>query len=194
MSFLSGAMDRIAGKGEDVLAKIPIVGPLSGAETEEQKALVRQQKRMAEDAKRRAEIMGPARLQAMNQQMLAFGPRNKMMAEMFGPDAAFTGKQIADMTANPMGAPQGDPKTAQVAQQLQKYGLKSYEDVLAFNKQTGSHLTDSKGFMQAQQLMEQQKKAADDEKKRRAGLDQAFAVGPGPAPLAPTQAAPVRRY
>jgi hypothetical protein len=179
---------------EDVLARVPIIGPLSGAETDEQKALVRQQKRMAEDAKRRAAIMGPARLQSMNQQVQAFGPRNKMMAEMFGPDAAFTGKQMGDMTANPMGPPQGDPKTAHLVEELKKYGLKSYEDVLAFNKQNDRRLTDSKGFMQAHQLMEQQAKAAEDERKRRAGLDQAFATGPGPAPLAPTQAAPVRRY
>jgi hypothetical protein len=194
MSFLKSAVSRVADKGEGILAKVPVLGPLLGAETEEQKELVRQQKRMAEDAKRRAELAGPARLQAMNQQVMAFAPRNKLMAEMFGPDAAFTGKQIGDMTANPMGAPQGDPQTAKLAQQLKKYGLKSYEDVLAFNKQTNSRLTDSQGFMKAMQLMDQQRTAEEAEKKRRAGLDAAFATGPGPAPIAPTQAAPVRRY
>jgi hypothetical protein len=182
MSFLKSAVSRVADKGEGILAKVPVLGPLLGAETEEQKELVRQQKRMAED------------LQAMNQQVMAFAPRNKLMAEMFGPDAAFTGKQIGDMTANPMGAPQGDPQTAKLAQQLKKYGLKSYEDVLAFNKQTNSRLTDSQGFMKAMQLMDQQRTAEEAEKKRRAGLDAAFATGPGPAPIAPTQAAPVRRY
>jgi hypothetical protein len=162
---------------EDVVARVPLIGPLSGAETDEQKALVRQQKRMAEDAKRRAELVGPARMRAMNQQVLAFGPRNKM----------------ADMTANPMPAP-GDPAAAKLDAELRKYGLDSYEKVLAYNKQAGHQITDNKGFMAAMKHREEQAKLEAAEKQRRAALDQAFATGPGPAPIAPMQAAPVRRY
>lgn len=188
--------DLAKSKGEDFLARVPILGPLLGAETEEQKALVKQQKRMAEDAKRREAIMGPARLQAMNQSMTAFAPRNKLMAEMFGPDAAFTGKQIADMTANPLGtAPQGDPKVAKLAEQLDRYGLKTYADVQRFNKETDSLLTDSRGFLAADQYRQQKRRAEEAEAKRRAGHESAFAVGPGPAPINPVKAAPVRgRY
>jgi hypothetical protein len=194
MSFLKKALGKFTDNGEDVLAKIPILGPLSGAETEEEKALLRKQKQLAEDAKRRAEITGPARMAALNQSMLAFAPRNRVMAQMFGPEAAFTGKQMADMSANPMGPTPGDPQVVKLAGQLQQYKLNSYEDVLAFNKQTGQHLTDPKGFAQAKQYLDQQKAAEDAEKNRRTGLEQAFALPPPTAPNAPDQAAPVRRY
>jgi hypothetical protein len=178
---------------EDFVNKIPIVGGLFDTKSDEEKALERKQKQLAEDAKRRAELIGPARMMALNQSMLAFAPRNKMMGEMFGPGAAFTGQQIGDMTANPM-PQQSDPRVVETAGQLQRYGLNSYEDVLAFNKEHGQHLTDSRGFLAAKQYLDQQKAAAEKEKQRRAGIDQAFAPAAPITPTAPTQAAPVRRY
>jgi hypothetical protein len=183
----------VKGKGEDILSNIPVLGPLLGARSEEERALLEQQKRMAEDAKRRQALVGPARMQAMNQQMAAFGPRNRMMAQMFGPEAAFTGEQISDMTANPM-PNQGDPKAKALDAELKKYGLNSYEDVLAYNKQAGHQITDSKGFSAAMKYRQEQEAAAAAEKKRRAMHEANFATGPGPAPINPIQAAPVRRF
>jgi hypothetical protein len=181
-------------KGEDVLARLPVLGPLLGAESSEQKALIAQQKRMAEDAKRREELLRPARLAGFQQSMGAFAPRNKMMANVFGPDAAFSGKQMADMTADPMGGPTADPKVMALEQQLKKYGIDNYAELQAFNKDTDSRLTDNKGFTAAMAFRKQRDEAALKEKQRRAQMEQLFATGPGPAPINPIQAAPVRRF
>lgn len=193
MSFKS-AFNRVVGKGEDVVASLPIIGPLTGAQTEEQKALIAQQKRLAEDAKRREELLRPARLQALQQSMGAFAPRNRMMAQVFGPEAAFTGQQISDMTADPMGAPTADPRVMSTEEALRKYGIDSYAELQAFNKETDSRLTDNKGYMAAMAFRKQKEEAAKKEAARRAQNDQLFATGPGPTPINPIQAAPARRF
>lgn len=188
------AMQAAFDKGENVLARIPVLGPLLGAESSEQKALIAQQRRMAEDAKRREELLRPARLAGFQQSMGAFAPRNRMMANVFGPEAAFSGQEMANMTADPMGPPKGDPQVMALEQQLKRYGIDNYAELQAFNKDTNSRLTDNKGFNAAMAFRKQRDEAALKEKQRRAQMEQLFATGPGPAPIAPTQAAPVRRF
>lgn len=87
--------------GEDTLARIPIAGGLLGAETDAQKALLKKQEQLGEEAKRRAKQNQQARMQALGQSMLAFNPQNQMMAQMFGPQAAFSPQQFAQMGADP---------------------------------------------------------------------------------------------
>jgi len=97
---VTGGLSLGAG-GEDMLARVPLVGGLLGAETDSQKALIKKQEQLAEEAKKRAAQNARARMQALGQSMLAFNPQNQMMAQMFGPQAAFSPQQFAQMGADP---------------------------------------------------------------------------------------------
>ena len=87
--------------GEDAMSKMPILGPLGGYQSDEQKALLAKQKQMAEEAEKRRAQAQQERMNALGQQMLAFNPQNQLMAQMFGPGAAFTPDQFAQMTKDP---------------------------------------------------------------------------------------------
>ncbi len=117
---VTGGLSLGAG-GEDTLARIPLVGGLLGAETDSQKALIKKQEQLAAEAKKRAEMNQKARMNALGQSMLAFNPQNQMMAQMFGPQAAFSPQQMAAMAQDPSiaGLPWGtgtdEQRRAQVA-------------------------------------------------------------------------------
>jgi hypothetical protein len=87
--------------GEDTRSKIPLLGPLTGAKSNEYNALLKKQEQMAKEAALQREQQRKAGLQSMSQQMMAFAPRNQMMAQMFGPEAAFTPQQFANMASDP---------------------------------------------------------------------------------------------
>lgn len=93
--------------GEDTLARIPVVGALTGSKTKAQKRLVEEQKRMAADMRKRSAMNERARLNAMQQRLGAVAPLNQAMAQMYGPDAAFSPEQFAQMGANPFGPYKG---------------------------------------------------------------------------------------
>src|SRR5690606_21922169 len=93
--------------GEDTLARIPVVGALTGSKTKAQKRLVEEQKRMATDMRKRSAMNERARLNAMQQKLGAVAPLNQAMAQMYGPDAAFSPEQFAQMGANPFGPYKG---------------------------------------------------------------------------------------
>jgi hypothetical protein len=93
---------------EDFVARLPVFGALTGAETSSHRALVAKQQQMADEAKKRQRLNHQARMNALGQQMLAFNPMNQTMAQMFGPGAAFQPEQLAAMAADPM-KPQLDP-------------------------------------------------------------------------------------
>jgi len=97
---VTGGLSLGAG-GEDMLARVPLVGGFLGAETDSQKALIKKQEQLAAEAKKRAQQNAQARMQALGQSMLAFNPQNQMMAQMFGPQAAFSPQQFAQMGADP---------------------------------------------------------------------------------------------
>ncbi len=92
----------ITGKAENTLARVPVVGSLLGAKTDSEKALEGKQKQMAAEARKQQELNQQSRMNALGQQMLAFNPQNQMMAQMFGPQAAFQPEQLAQMAQNPM--------------------------------------------------------------------------------------------
>lgn len=96
------------GATENTRSKIPLVGGLTGAQSDAEKALIAKQKQMAEDAARQKRANEQARMNALGQQMLAFNPRNQVMAQMFGPDAAFTPQQMGQMVADPGAKSQAD--------------------------------------------------------------------------------------
>ncbi len=104
---VSGGLSLV-GMSEDTMSGIPLLGPLTGAQSDEQKALIAKQKEMAEEARKRQRLNHEARMSALGQQMLAFDPMNQTMAKMFGPGAAFQPEQLANMAKDPM-KPQLDP-------------------------------------------------------------------------------------
>lgn len=107
--------------GEDTLGRIPILNGISGSQTDSQKALIKKQKQLEEESKKRAQQNAQARMQALGQSMLAFNPQNQMMAQMFGPQAAFSPEQFAQMGADPRvaGLPWGSGDNQQDVAQLQ---------------------------------------------------------------------------
>jgi hypothetical protein len=98
----------LVGMSEDTRSKIPLIGGLTGAQSDAEKALLKKQQQMAEDAERQKRANEQARMNALGQQMLAFNPRNQVMAQMFGPDAAFTPQQMGQMVADPGAKSQAD--------------------------------------------------------------------------------------
>jgi hypothetical protein len=79
-----------------------ILGPLAidqmtKGKTKEQKQLIELQKQMALEAQQRQGQLQDQRMNALGQQMLAFNPRNQMLSQMFGPQAAFQPEQVAQM-------------------------------------------------------------------------------------------------
>lgn len=91
--------------GEDTMSRIPGLNAIGGYESDADKALIEKQKQLAAEAKKREEANAQARLQALGQSMLAFNPRNQMMAQMFGPQAAFSPEQFAQMGSDPYAKP-----------------------------------------------------------------------------------------
>lgn len=100
----TGGLGTLFGLGdaeENIMARIPIVNSLTGAQTDSQKELLRKQEQLAADAKKREQSNAQARMQALGQSLMAFNPQNQLMAQMFGPEAAFTPQQFSQMAADP---------------------------------------------------------------------------------------------
>jgi hypothetical protein len=87
--------------GEDTMSKVPVLGSLAGAQSDETKRLLETQQRLAEETRRQQEKNQQMRMNALGQQMLAFNPRNQAMAQMFGPEAAFNPQQMQAMMQDP---------------------------------------------------------------------------------------------
>jgi hypothetical protein len=100
---LTGGMS-LFGASEDTRSKIPLVGGLTGAQSDAEKKLLKKQEEMAKEAAKQRRRNEQARLNSIGQSMLAFNPRNQVMAQMFGPEAAFTPDQFAKMAADPNAA------------------------------------------------------------------------------------------
>lgn len=164
----TGGASLLAG-GEDTVARIPVVGGLLGAETDSQKALVKKQQQLAEEARKRQKQNEQARLNALGQQMLAFNPQNQLMAQMFGPDAAFTPQQFAQMAADPYARSQAEFSAA-------------HKESLASGKPMQGWTQEDIDRMQADQ-------------RRRAMVEQNMrAPGPGPAPIRTPAPQAARRF
>ncbi len=73
------------------------IDKLAGGRTKEEKALIAKQEQLAAEAKVRTGQQQDARMNQLGQQLLAFNPSNQLMAQMYGPQAAFTPEQAATM-------------------------------------------------------------------------------------------------
>lgn len=69
------------------------------------RALQQRQKELAAELERQRQETYKGRIQALNQSTQALAPYNNMVAQMVGPQAAFSGDQVAAMTADPKGGP-----------------------------------------------------------------------------------------
>lgn len=84
-----------------IAAAPAIINAVAGGRTKEEQALVAKQEQLANEAKVRQGQQQDARMNALGQQLLAFNPTNQMMAQMFGPQSAFTPDQMAQMVQGP---------------------------------------------------------------------------------------------
>lgn len=97
--------------GQDTMSKVPLLGPLMGAKSDAEKALIKKQQELAKEAELRQAQNQQARQQALAQSMMAFGPRNQAMSEMFGPEAAFSQQAMTQMAQDPYNQePKLDPR------------------------------------------------------------------------------------
>lgn len=181
--------------GENTIAQVPVLNSLTGAKSDSEKELLKKQEQLAREAEQRARRNEQMRIRALAQGIGAFAPQNRVMAQMFGPDAAFSGKEMANLTANPMPSELGEPSgyTARIMQQIPGLGGMTNQQVYDLAQRSG-------GMLPKESLFEawnyaRQKKAEDDrEAARRSQVEAAFGTPQGPAPINPVQAAPARRY
>lgn len=99
VTIATGGLSEVI--GEDTMSRVPVLNAIGGYESDAQKALIKTQQEMAADAKKRQEQNAQARMNALGQSLLAFNPQNQMLAQMFGPQAAFSPQQFAQMAADP---------------------------------------------------------------------------------------------
>lgn len=145
---------------------------LFGGEDQEraQKALIAQQQQLAREAKMRRDEQQQRNMNALAQSMLAFNPRNRMMAQMFGPEAAFSPTEFAAMVRNPAPLPEMDPSIDQTS-------------------------ADPRVAQEQQRVLAERAKYRQDNERRQQMVMQGMAPpGPGPAPLQMRAPAPARRY
>lgn len=155
---------------EDFGSGIPIVGPLLGLESDEQKALVAKQQQLAREAKLRRAELDRQNLNSLGQSMLAFSPHNQVMSQIYGPQAAFSQTQMSAMIANPKGMPEMPQGMDQTS-------------------------TDPRVQAEQERVMRERDEWRANEERRRKLLEANFAPpAPGPAPLDPRRPAPARRY
>lgn len=205
---IGGAVGGPVGAG--VGAGIGLIGAGLGLfgddESEAQAALVRKQEQMAREARAREDELRRAGLASMAQTMGAFAPRNAMMAQMFGPEAAFSGEQMANMTADPAAiqGPNGPALKAPYPWIQDAYDRGQHTLAPAQLAETLHPGLGRSGPIRGEQWEKARREYQElqdyarqrEEWEAREGARRAnFAPGAqGPAPIAPTQPAPARRY
>ncbi len=155
--------------GEDTMSRVPGLNAIGGYKSDESKALLKKQEELAKEAELQKKRNAQMRMQALGQSMLAFNPQNQMMAQMFGPQAAFSPQQMAQMGNDP--------------------GAMSRDD---FNRAHAESLRSGQP-MQGMSSDDIQRMQANERRKKMIE-QQTTPLGPGPAPLRPQAAAPARRY
>lgn len=166
--------------GENTMSKIPVLNALGGFEPDSQKALVKKQEQLAAEAKKRAAQNAQARMNALGQSMLAFNPQNQMMAQMFGPQAAFSPQQMAQMAQDPGARSRADFEAAQ--HQAMMNGPIDPKT----RQRTGGPMQGWTG--------DDLRRMEDNERRMAQVQRQTTPLGPGPAPLRLPGAAPARRF
>lgn len=181
---------------EDTRSNIPVIGPLTGAKSDEQKALESTQQRLADEQKKRLEQQRQIQMQNMANRLMAFAPLNNHVASRLGPQAAFSPEQMAQFGADPMGPPKaGSPELqawARLSDQDRAYAMSHRGDKnLTFGGATWGNYNLDQLEQQRMQLLQQQQQ----EQQRQAMISGAFQGMPqGPAPIPISAPAPARRF
>lgn len=152
------------------LGEVGVRELIAGGDSKERRALLAKQEELAMEAQRRRGQMQDARMNALAQQVLAFSPHNQTMAQLFGPQAAFTPEQAAGMVQGPKPPPL-DPS------------LVNYKG------------GDPKKQAQVEEWVRRQKEYEASEAARREQVMGGFQQpGPGPAPIRMPTPQAARRY
>lgn len=151
------------------------IDAIAGGRTKEESALLHKQEQLAKEAKARIAQVQESRMNALGQQLLAMNPRNKMMAQMYGPGAAFQPQEFAAMTQNPMPAPE---MPAELKALMGKTTKNTPEQDAAFAAFAQQKLQYEQGNQQRNDQM----------------MNGMAPPGPGPAPLQQRTPQPARRY
>lgn len=171
VTIATGGLSEVI--GEDAMSKVPVLNAIGGYESDAQKALIKKQEELAAEAKKRQEINQRMRMQALGQSLLAFNPQNQMMAQMFGPQAAFSPQQFAQMGNDPGAQPLADAE-------------KAWQNAAAQGGGPGGRIPED-----VQAALE---RARENERRKRAISQQMTPLGPGPAPLQLPTPQAGRRY
>lgn len=107
MGLFGDIWDGAKNVGETAFGLTPLgvgynVGKKMLSKGDAAKNLEAKQQQLAEEARRKEMATQQARMNALGQSLIAFNPQNQMMAQMFGPQAAFTPDQFAQMAKNPI--------------------------------------------------------------------------------------------
>lgn len=151
------------------------INELTGGRTKEEKALLAKQAQMAKEAEAHRYQVQESRMNALGQQLLAYNPRNQMMAQMFGPGAAFAPTDFAQMVQNPMPPPELPPELAA----LQGKNTKN----------TPQQDAAFRAFAERKKQYEQGNQARSDQM-----MNGMAPPGPGPAPLQSRTPQAARKY
>lgn len=202
---------------EDMVSRLPLLGGFLGAQSDAEKNLLRKQEQMAREAaaRRQQQVLEAPQMTATAQSLLAFNPMNQRMAATYGPEAAFTPQQFAQMVQNPNRFPGidewargqgggmptgGSGKAPHVTEMIrnmrdgkapQGTGMPGGVDTLV-NYQG----TDPRVQAQIEEYIRQKQQYEAAEARRRQMMEQGISQpGPGPAPLGPRPGpAPARRF
>lgn len=160
--------------GEDTMSKIPVLNAVGGYTSDADKQLLAKQQELAAEAKKQQERNAQMRMQALGQSLLAFGPRNAMMAQMFGPQAAFTPEQMAQMA--------NDPGAMNLQQAEQNWTANANAQPI----DPRTRRRDAQGINP--QVQADLERARANERRKQELMAQMPAPGPGPTPLGPRPA------
>lgn len=160
--------------GENTMSKIPGLNAIGGYTSDADKRLLAKQEQMAAEAKKQQERNAQARLQALGQSMLAFNPRNQMMAQMFGPEAAFSPQQFAQMGSDP-----GAKPVAEAQQAWTQAAMANPIDPKTRSRTSGA---------MPPEVQAELERSYENERRKRELMAGMQPVGPGPAPLGPRPA------
>lgn len=151
------------------------------------KALQKKQEQMAEEAKKRQAESARTRMNALGQQMLAFNPQNQMMAQMFGPEAAFSPQQFAAMGADPGATSRAkfDEAKSTYEAEMSRHAAAGEKVSLAGRKRAAEALG---------MTPEVVRRMEEDEERRRKIEQQMTPLGRGPAPIQMSAPQASRRY
>jgi len=151
------------------------IDAIAGGNTKEQDALIAKQKQMAQEAEARRAQVQESRMNALGQQLLAMNPSNQMMAQMFGPGAAYQPEQMAAMVQNPMPPPEMPKELQALEGNTKPLTPQQKAAYAAFAKQKQQY---EQGNQQRTDMM----------------MNGVTPPGPGPAPLQPRTPQPARKY